>query len=175
MTKHLRLGAANAAYARGRRRPKNWSPERRARQGGADSLMAALATLDRSQDRRRKSALRAERAFAHPVLPFAQTANAAFHRAPFEALGGFDSRVIYGGDLDFSWRLQRATGLRLVYEPRALVRHRHRTTWRGLFALYEKNAIANCLLARRYPHYAPYPRVRTAAWLVRRNCPFYPF
>lgn len=112
-------------------------------------------------------ALRAERAFRHPVLPFAQTANAACPRVVFDAVGGFDALCRFGGDLDFCWRVQRRTGLRLAYEPAAIVRHRHRTTWRGLFGLYEKNAIANCLLAERWPHYAEYPSLRTGAYLAR--------
>ena len=95
-------------------------------------------------------ALRAERTVRHPVLPFAQTANAACPRVVFNAVGGFDAACTFGGDLDFCWRVQRSTGLRLAYEPAALVRHRHRTTWRGLFALYQKNALANCLLAERW-------------------------
>lgn len=112
-------------------------------------------------------ALRADRAFRHPVLPFAQTANAACPRVVFDAVGGFDAACRFGGDLDFCWRVQRRTGLRLAYEPAAVVRHRHRTTWRGLFGLYEKNAIANCLLAERWPHYAEYPSLRTGAYLAR--------
>jgi len=112
-------------------------------------------------------ALRAERTVHHPVLPFAQTANAACPRVVFDAVGGFDAACAFGGDLDFCWRVQRNTGLRLVYEPGAVVRHRHRTTWRGLFALYQKNALANCLLAERWAHYAAYPSLRTAAFLGR--------
>ena len=112
-------------------------------------------------------ALRAERAFRHPVLPFAQTANAACPRAVFDAVDGFDAACRFGGDLDFCWRVQRRTGLALAWAPAAVVRHRHRTTWRGLFALYEKNALANCLLAERWPHYAAYPTLRTAAFLGR--------
>jgi len=112
-------------------------------------------------------ALRADRAFGHPVLPFAQTANAACPRAVFDSVGGFDAACRFGGDLDFCWRVQLLTGMRLVYEPGALVRHRHRTTWRGLFALYEKNALANCLLAERWPYYANYPSLRTGAFLGR--------
>jgi cellulose synthase/poly-beta-1,6-N-acetylglucosamine synthase-like glycosyltransferase len=112
-------------------------------------------------------ALRAERTVRHPVLPFAQTANAACPRVVFDAVGGFDAACTFGGDLDFCWRVQRSTGLRLTYEPAALVRHRHRTTWRGLFALYQKNALANCLLAERWGHYAAYPSLRTAAFLGR--------
>ena len=112
-------------------------------------------------------ALRAERAFRHPVLPFAQTANAACPRAVFDAVAGFDAACRFGGDLDFCWRVQRRTGLALAWAPAAVVRHRHRTTWHGLFALYEKNALANCLLAERWPHYAAYPTLRTAAFLGR--------
>lgn len=112
-------------------------------------------------------ALRAERAVRHPVLPFAQTANAACPRVVFDAVGGFDDACPFGGDLDFCWRVQCRTGLRLAYEAAAIVRHRHRTTWRGLFALYEKNALANCLLAERWPYYADYPSLRTGAFAGR--------
>jgi hypothetical protein len=34
-------------------------------------------------------------------------------------------------------------------------------------ALYEKNAIANCLLGERYAHYARYPEARTFAYCAR--------
>lgn len=112
-------------------------------------------------------AIRAERAFAHQFLPFAQTANAAFKRTVFSKIGGFDPAIIYGGDLDFSWRMQRETGLRLVFEPTAIVRHRHRTTHRGLFRLYEKNAIAYCLLAQHHEQYLSFPEFRTFLYLIR--------
>jgi len=131
---------------------------------GAIEPYDTASTVERYQARH---SIRAERAFAHPVLPFAQTANVAYPRALVEALGGFDASLPFGGDLDFSWRMQRTTGRRLVFEPAALVRHRHRTTWRGLVALYEKNAIANCLLAGRYPTYASYPELRTFAYCAR--------
>ena len=131
---------------------------------GAIQPHRARSAVERYQAGR---SLRAERAFAHPVMPFAQTANAAYPRTVLAQVGGFDPTIVFGGDLDFSWRMQRATGLRLVYAPGALVRHQHRTTWRGLFALYEKNAIANCLLASRYAHYADYPQLRTFLYLGR--------
>jgi len=131
--------------------------------GGIEAYRART-TVERYQARR---AIRAERAYAHPVLPFAQTANVAYPRALVESLGGFDASLPFGGDLDFSWRMQRETGRRLAFEPAAVVRHQHRSTWHGLFKLYEKNAIANCLLAGRYPHYADYPSPRTFAWLGR--------
>lgn len=109
----------------------------------------------------------AERAYAHPVLPFAQTANAGYKRAVFERLGGFDASIVYGGDLDFSWRMQRETGLELAYEACALVWHQHRSSPTGLFKLYAKNTIGDCLLAERYDHYAAVARARTLLYLTR--------
>jgi glycosyltransferase involved in cell wall biosynthesis len=131
---------------------------------GAIEAFRADSAVEKYQARR---AIRADRAYKHKVLPFAQTANAAYKREVFEKIGLFDPTLIYGGDLDFSWRMQSAGGLRLVYEALAFVWHRHRTTYKGLFGLYEKNAIANCLLAERYHHYETYPRVRTFLYLSR--------
>jgi cellulose synthase/poly-beta-1,6-N-acetylglucosamine synthase-like glycosyltransferase len=137
---------------------------------GAIEAFRADSQVERYQARR---AIRADRAYQHKVLPFAQTANAAYKREVFERIGLFDPTLIYGGDLDFSWRMQSSTGLKLVYEALAFVWHRHRTTYRGLFGLYEKNAIANCLLSQRYDYYETYPRVRTFFYLSRelvRSC-----
>ena len=131
---------------------------------GAIEAFRADSPVERYQARR---AIRADRAYNHKVLPFAQTANAAYKREVFERIGLFDPTLIYGGDLDFSWRMQAAGGQRLVYEALAFVWHRHRTTYKGLFGLYEKNAIANCLLSERYNHYETYPRMRTFFYLSR--------
>lgn len=131
---------------------------------GAIEALRAQSAIERYQAAR---ALRADRAFGHAFLPFAQTANAAYKRAVFEQVGLFDPAIVYGGDLDLSWRMQRQAGLRLVYAPPALVLHQHRTSRRGLFKLYEKNAIANCLLAGHYDHYAAYPGTRTLLYLAR--------
>jgi len=131
---------------------------------GAIEAFRADSAVEKYQARR---AIRADRAYKHKVLPFARTANAAYKRQVFEKIGLFDPTLIYGGDLDFSWRMQSGANLRLVYEALAFVWHRHRTTYKGLFGLYEKNAIANCLLAERYHHYETYPRVRTFLYLSR--------
>ena len=56
----------------------------------------------------------------------------AFRREVFDQLGGFDpalgaGTICRGGDdLDFLFRVIKA-GHALIYEPRALVRHRHRS------------------------------------------------
>jgi glycosyltransferase involved in cell wall biosynthesis len=103
--------------------------------------------------------LDAATAFTRPALPFAQTANAAYRRIVFERVGLFDPSLVSGGDLDLSWRIQRA-GWGLSYAAEAVVRHRHRTTFRGLVKLYAKNGHGAALLGHRYPSYAPYQSLR---------------
>lgn len=110
--------------------------------------------------------LDAANAFTRPALPFAQTANAAYQRVVFERVGLFDPSLVSGGDLDLSWRMQRA-GWGLAYAPEALVRHRHRTTFRGLVKLYAKNAHGAALLGDRYTSYAPYQSLRVPVCRVK--------
>jgi len=110
--------------------------------------------------------LDAANAFTRPTLPFAQTANAAYRRVVFERVGLFDPSLVSGGDLDLSWRMQRA-GWGLAYAPGALVRHRHRTTFRGLMKLYAKNGHGAALLGDRYPSYAPYQSLRLPVCRVK--------
>jgi len=72
--------------------------------------------------------LDAERHLAHPTFPFAPTANAAFRREVFDAIGGFDPAFPWGEPIDFCKRLVRDTGFRLAYAPRAVVFHRARAS-----------------------------------------------
>jgi len=66
-------------------------------------------------------------------------ANMAFRRIVFDEVGGFDPALDVGtptaggGDLDLFYRILRA-GHPLRYEPRAVVRHRHRPDRSGLEA-----------------------------------------
>ena len=63
------------------------------------------------------------------------TINLAFHRAAFDAVGGFDERFAYGSDVDFSWRLV-AAGYRIRSVPEAVVRHDWGTRRRQLRRSY---------------------------------------
>ncbi|MDP8955768.1 MAG: glycosyltransferase [Actinomycetota bacterium] len=64
--------------------------------------------------------------------PFAITANVAFRRETFDRIGLFDPRLRTAQDKDFGWRFFEA-GLKLLYNERAVVFHRHRPTGWGLF------------------------------------------
>ena len=68
----------------------------------------------------------------HKALPGASTACLAVRRAALEALDGFRGDLRHFGDMDLCWRLQLCTRWTLRYEPRAIVRHHHRRSWRAL-------------------------------------------
>ncbi len=71
------------------------------------------------------------RSLQHPRFPFAPTSNAMYRRDCLEQIGGFDTRYATYDACDLHTRVLRAFDAPFVYEPRALVMHRHRTTWRA--------------------------------------------
>ncbi|HYR95839.1 MAG TPA: glycosyltransferase [Candidatus Binatus sp.] len=127
--------------------------------GAAGRIEAATGTTLVERFQVEERVLDAANAFTRPALPFAQTANAAYRRVIFQRVGLFDPSLVSGGDLDLSWRMQRA-GWGLAYAPGAVVRHRHRRTFRALVRLYAKNGHGAALLGDRYPSYAPYQSLR---------------
>ena len=77
---------------------------------------------------------------------FGTGANMAFRRRLFDNIGGFDPALDVGtctnggGDLEMFFRVLK-TGHTLVYEPAALVRHRHRRTYQELRTQIANNGI----------------------------------
>jgi cellulose synthase/poly-beta-1,6-N-acetylglucosamine synthase-like glycosyltransferase len=134
--------------------------------GAAGRIEAAPGTTLVERFQVDERVLDAANAFTRPALPFAQTANAAYRRVVFERVGLFDPTLFSGGDLDLSWRMQRA-GWGLSYAPGAVVRHRHRTTFRGLVKLYAKNGYGAALLGERYPSYQVYQSLRVPLCRVK--------
>lgn len=82
--------------------------------------------------------------------PFANTSNLLVRRTALEAVGRFQEGIRSGGDVDLSWRLQRA-GWQLLARPGARVEHLHRDTVKGLARQMVRYAAGNAWLARRYP------------------------
>jgi GT2 family glycosyltransferase len=77
---------------------------------------------------------------------FGTGANMAFRREVFNRIGGFDPALDVGtctnggGDLEMFFRVLKA-GYTLVYEPHAVVRHRHRRTYAELRKQIRNNGI----------------------------------
>ncbi len=75
--------------------------------------------------------LDAQRYLQHPVYPFAPTANALYRRSHLLAVDGFDTRYATYDACDLHTRLTRRFPGPFPYEPRALVLHKHRPSWRA--------------------------------------------
>lgn len=66
--------------------------------------------------------IRPESAGQERYLSEAPTGNLAFTRQVFEKAGGFDENLVYGSDVEFSWRVIDA-GYRVRYIPDAIIEH----------------------------------------------------
>ncbi len=93
-----------------------------------------------------------------PVDPFVVTANVAFRREVFHRIGLFDTRFPAAGgeDVDFAWRFLEETDLKLRYNPKAVVFHRHRSTVWGFFSQYMRYGRAGAILQEKYPERLPW-------------------
>lgn len=90
-------------------------------------------------------------------MPFIATANAAYKKGILNEIGLFDDSFLIGGDVDLAWRVS-SKGYRIVYAPKALIFHKHRTTPYALFKQFfgygDEHAklfkMHNALFAKRY-------------------------
>ncbi len=70
-------------------------------------------------------------------IGYGQTANLLMRARVWRALGGFAEGITSGGDADFCWRAQLA-GIKLEYEPAAVVEHQHRQSVKALWSQYQR-------------------------------------
>lgn len=82
-------------------------------------------------------------------FPYFVSANMGIFRSEFEAVGGFDTTLIRGEDIAFSWDLIER-GVELVYAPDAIMHYRHR---RGMWPMMKQHYLYgrgfSQILARR--------------------------
>jgi len=95
--------------------------------------------------------LDAQRYLQHPVYPFAPTANVLYRREYLLAIDGFDARYATYDACDLHTRLIRRFRGTFPYEPRALVMHKHRSSWQAYWRqqYFYGVGYAQFMLARR--------------------------
>ena len=86
--------------------------------------------------------------------PFAKTANAAFRRDAFEAVGGFQVNLVCGEDVDLCYRLAQA-GWRLEFREEPVVEHIGRESVLALLRQQAKHGTGTGWLDREYPGFSP--------------------
>jgi cellulose synthase/poly-beta-1,6-N-acetylglucosamine synthase-like glycosyltransferase len=90
-----------------------------------------------------------ESEFVNLKMPFIATANSAYKKEILNEIGLFDDSFTSGGDVDLSWRIT-FKGYRIVYEPKAIVYHRHRTTLYGLFKQFFRYGEGHAKLFKKH-------------------------
>ena len=78
-------------------------------------------------------ALDAENYLNHEEMPWAPGGNVAYRRENLLAVGGFDPALKTYEAADLQLRMTMRFGGRIFYLPTAIVLHRHRASWRGLW------------------------------------------
>lgn len=103
------------------------------------------------------------------------TCNVSLKRDLFLEVGGFDEDfTTFYEDIDCGWRLDER-GLRLRFEPGAVVRHLHRYTWPSVVRRFEWVARGERLMARKHPEFEPwFARRMDAARAARRASVLWP-
>jgi GT2 family glycosyltransferase len=86
------------------------------------------------------------------------SSNVSLKRELFQAAGGFDPDFVFDyEDLDLGWRLGEH-GMRLLYEPAAVVQHLHPYDWAAVRRRYESRAGAERLMLAKHDWFRPWFR-----------------
>ncbi|HWA64909.1 MAG TPA: mycofactocin biosynthesis glycosyltransferase MftF [Mycobacteriales bacterium] len=150
----------------------------------ADPLVGAVAPrvlpASRGTSRRYRDAvglhdLGSREARVRPLgrVGFVPTAALVVRRAALAAIGGFDSALRYGEDVDLVWRLDEA-GWRVRYDPAVEIAHDEPAGWAGRLARRFRYGTAAAPLAKRHPDVAghlvvaPWPLAAVAGTLAGR-------
>jgi glycosyltransferase involved in cell wall biosynthesis len=72
--------------------------------------------------------------YNYDFLPYAAGGTLGITRRAFDAVGGFDESIVYGGCVDLCWKVQLETGANLGFVPNAVIHYRYRGTLREIFA-----------------------------------------
>jgi glycosyltransferase involved in cell wall biosynthesis len=97
------------------------------------------------------------------------SSNVSLKRDLFRAAGGFDPDFVFDyEDLDLGWRLGQR-GLRLLYEPGAVVEHLHPYDWAAVERRYVSRAGAERLMAAKHDWFEPWFRGKLAAARAEPN------
>ncbi|MGK7923557.1 MAG: glycosyltransferase family 2 protein [Trichodesmium sp.] len=87
---------------------------------------------------------------ANSFCPYGQTANLAIRKRAFVEVGLFRPYLTTGGDADICWRILRETSYQFKFAEKAIVKHRHRSTWKDLQSQWRRYGTSNKYLHELY-------------------------
>ncbi len=131
---------------------------------GYNSTTAAARFVDLT------AGLDAERSLAHPRFPWAPSANLMYRKNAVLEIGGYDERYVTYDACDLHTRLRKVDLGAFVFEPRAIVLHRHRAGWRAYVKQQFSYGIGYAQFVLRHKdevHWGISHELKTLASLVR--------
>lgn len=110
-------------------------PEQRAERvlGAAGRIVGYPSDADPSRYVELRGGFNTDSHLAHPRFPYAPMGNALYAREALAQVNGLDERFTNYEACDLHTRLLQLYGGAFYYEPRAIVLHRHHTTWQNYF------------------------------------------
>lgn len=109
--------------------------------------------------------LDAENYLQHETMPWAPNLNVAYRREQLLAVGGFDAALKSYETAELHLRLTTRFGGRTLFLPTALVLHRHRATWRGLWKQQRNYGVGYAQFILKYTDRWPWSVAREIhAW-----------
>lgn len=101
--------------------------------GAAGRIVGFPSNADPSRYVELRGGFNTDRHLAHARFPYAPMGNALYRREALERVKGLDERYSTYESCDLHTRLRQSYGGAFYYEPRAIVLHRHYTTWTDYF------------------------------------------
>jgi len=86
------------------------------------------------------------------------TGNAAYRAEALHTVGLFNANMYTGAEVDLAWRVQWATGKKVVYVPEAVVYHKFSPSVRRLFRHFRIYGYSEIMLGALYKNIPGYPR-----------------
>jgi glycosyltransferase involved in cell wall biosynthesis len=99
-------------------------------------------------------------------LRIIMTNNAAFRRESLLSVGCFNSRLFTAADIDLAWRLQLRSNSKVVYAPKAVIYHHHRSSLLGMAKQFQRHGFGEIFLDAMYKDHDGYQR-KPARQLIR--------
>lgn len=116
--------------------------------GGAIAALSGITLMEKYAER--KNLLSHKASLSHYFCPYGQTANLAVRRQALEKVGLFRPYLTTGGDADICWRIQQKSSCTIRCAEKAVVRHRHRKTLRGLLKQWKRYGKSHQYLSQLY-------------------------
>lgn len=101
----------------------------------------------------------------HPEKKSVQTANAFFYMEDIKSLGGFNTSLRFGEDVDMCYRVMKKTGKNIANAPKSIVHHFHRATTKDLWNQMKSSSEGFLSFTKAHPE-IPKKNPKTSFWEV---------